>query len=195
MNAKESKRYLEEKKINSTPVYKGNLLHVYKDRVELPDGKESEREWIDHPGASAVIPVFETGEIQLVRQFRYPVGKTFYEIPAGKIDRGEDPLAAAQRELLEETGIRGTHWVSLGIFHPVIGYSNEVIYLYLTWGIDQNQANADADEFVTPVKYPFQKAVDLVMNGEFTDGKTMAGIIKAANWWKKQGPFSIPLKL
>ncbi len=193
MNTKETDFSLFEKKIRSQTVFSGTLLEVKKDHVTLPDGRESAREWIEHPGASAVLPVFESGEVQLVKQFRYPVGENFLEVPAGKIDAGEDPLVTAKRELKEEAGIRGYHWASLGLFHPSIGYTNEVIHLYVTWGLESFDNNADEDEFVKPVRLPFQVAIDEVFRGGITDGKTMTNVLKAAKWWKEHHPFPIRL--
>lgn len=195
MNTKETGDSLVEKKINSEKVFSGTLLHVFKDTVSLPDGSRSVREWIDHPGASAVLPVFENGDVQLLKQFRYPLKKTFLEVPAGKIDSGEDPLVTARRELLEETGIRGRHWQALGTFHPGIGYSNEVIYLYVTWGLDITENSVDKDEFVNPVRMSFQNALEGVFNGEISDGKTITNIMRAAKWWKEMRPFSVSLSM
>ncbi len=193
MNTKETDPALIEKQLSTQKIFSGNLLHVYKDKVLLPDGSTSYREWIDHPGASAVLPVFETGEVQLIRQFRYPLQRSFLEVPAGKIDAGEDPLVTAKRELVEESGIRGKHWVSLGGFHPCIGYTNEIIYLYLTWGLEVSDNHVDDDEFLKPVRMPFGKAIEAALSGEITDGKTITTILRAAKWWAENAPF--PLKL
>ncbi|MEX0679956.1 MAG: NUDIX hydrolase [Balneolales bacterium] len=194
MNTKETDQSLLERKISSDNVYSGTLLHVFKDRVTLPNGNESVREWIDHPGASAVLPVFKNGDIQLVKQHRYPLHQNFLEVPAGKIDPGEDPLDTAKRELEEECGIRGMQWISLGLFHPSIGYTNEVIYLYLTWNLEVKDNRVDDDEFVKPVRMPFQKAVNDAFRGEISDGKTITNILRAAHWWNDNGPFRLDIK-
>ena len=195
MNTKETDHSLLEKQLASEKIFSGNLLHVYKDKVELPDGSTSYREWIDHPGACAVLPVFETGEVQLVKQFRYPLRQNFLEVPAGKIDPGEDPLVTAKRELEEESGVSGKNWVALGGFHPCIGYTNEIIYLYLTWNLQVSDNHVDKDEFLKPVRMPFAKAVEASINGEITDGKTITNILRAAKWWMDNAPFPIELKL
>lgn len=195
MNTKETDRSLLEKKVSSEKVFSGNLLHVYRDKVKLPDGSISHREWIDHPGACAVLPVFETGEVQLVKQFRYPLRQNFLEVPAGKIDPGEDPLVTAKRELEEESGIRGKHWVALGGLHPCIGYTNEIIYLYLTWELDVSDNHVDHDEFLKPVRLPFAEAIRLAYSGDITDGKTIANILRAAKWWKEHAPFPVDVAL
>ncbi len=193
MNTKETDKSLLEKKIQSEKIFSGTLLHVYRDQVLLPDGETSVREWIDHPGASAILPVFESGHVQLLKQFRYPLQRNFLEVPAGKIDRGEDPLVAAKRELEEETGIHGKNWISLGEFYPCIGYTNEVIYLYVTWDLDVSDNRVDDDEFLKPVRIPFQKAIDKVYSGEISDGKTVVNILRAAHWWKQHTPFPLSI--
>lgn len=182
---------LAETTINSKKVYSGSLIHAFKDKVRLPDGRQSVREWIDHPGASAVLPVFGNGEVQLIRQFRYPLKQTFLEVPAGKIDEGEEPLVTAKRELEEESGIRAKSWAPLGKFHPCIGYTNEVIYLYVAWDLEVAESKTDQDEFVAQVKMPFANAVEKVLRGSISDGKTITTIFRAANWWKKNKPFPV----
>jgi ADP-ribose pyrophosphatase len=195
MNTKETDQSLLEQKLESEKIFSGNLLHVYKDKVRLPDGTTSHREWIDHPGASAVLPVFESGEVQLVKQFRYPLRQNFLEVPAGKIDPGEDPLVTAKRELEEESGIRAKHWVDLGGFHPCIGYTNEIIYLYLAWDLEVSDNRVDEDEFLKPVRISFAKAVEAAFNGEITDGKTITNILRGARWWMDNAPFPISLRV
>ena len=191
MNSKETDHSLFESKISSEKIFSGALLHVYKDKVSLPDESTSYREWIDHPGASAVLPVFESGEVQFVKQFRYPLRQNFIEVPAGKIDAGEDPLITAKRELEEETGIKGKKWVSLGLFHPCIGYTNEAIYLYVAWDLEVSDNHMDDDEFLKPVRLPFKKAVEAAFSGELTDGKTITCVLRAAKWWKENHPFPV----
>lgn len=191
MNAKESDNSLFEKTITSDKIFSGTLLHVYKDQVLLPDGKQSGREWIDHPGAAAILPVLQNGDVQLVRQFRYPLKQDFLEVPAGKIDSGEDPFVTAKRELHEESGVSAGQWVSLGAFHPCIGYTNEVIYLYLAWDLELSANHVDADEFLAPVRVPFYQAVNAVHSGDITDGKSIALLLKAEKWWQQNAPFKI----
>ncbi len=195
MKKKKKEYSLLEKKISSERVFSGNLLQVYKDRVLLPDGRASEREWIKHPGASAVLPVFESGEVQLLKQFWYALRIKFLEVPAGKIDPGEEPIRTAKRELEEECGVRARHWTSLGVLYPGIGYSNEVIHLYLAWGLEVHDNSADDDEFVEPVRVLFKNAVEQTLNGEITDAKTIITILRAAKWWKENAPFPIRLTM
>ncbi len=193
MNTKETDRKLVEKPIHSEKIFSGTLLHVYRDQAELPDGRTSVREWINHPGACAVLPVFENGDVQLIRQFRYPLRELFTEVPAGKIDPDEEPLVTAKRELEEESGIRGENWISLGAIHPCIGYTNEVIHLYLAWDLQVSDNNVDEDEFLQPLRIPFWNAVEQALSGEITDGKTITAILRAARWWKENEPFPVKL--
>ena len=171
---------LTESRISSESVYDGALLHVRRDRVRLPDGGSSVREWIDHPGAAAAVPVFADGTVLLVRQFRYPPGREFLEVPAGKLDRpGEDPLDLARRELEEEAGLRAERWTPLGKTYPGIGYSNEVIHLYLAEGLTEVEPSLEDGEFVVPVRMPFADAVELAKRGEVLDGKTAVALLLA----------------
>jgi ADP-ribose pyrophosphatase len=171
---------LTEHKIKSTQLLDGKLLKVYRDRVRLPDGGESEREWIDHPGAAAVVPLLQNGDVILVRQFRYPVGHDFIEIPAGKIDvPGESPLEVAHRELEEESGWRAGTLIELGAFHMAIGYCNEIIHCYLGRDLEHVGSNLDRDEFLEVIKVPFSEAIDMVIDGRITDAKTAISLLMA----------------
>ena len=171
---------LTETRLTSERVYDGALLHVRRDEVRLPDGGASVREWIDHPGAAAAVPVFADGTVLLVRQFRYPPRREFLEVPAGKLDQpGEDPLALARRELAEEAGLRAERWTPLGKTYPGIGYSNEVIHLYLAEELTEVGAELDEGEFVVPVRMPFAEAVDLARQGEVLDAKTAIALLLA----------------
>lgn len=182
---------LMEKPLASEHVYDGALLQVYTDKVELPDKTTSTRDWIKHPGASAVVPVFEDGTIMLLKQFRYPPRKVFIEVPAGKLDPGESPRSTAERELLEESGIRCHHLAETGSFYPAIGYADEIIYSYVAWGLELEEQNEDDDEFLLNYRIPFSEAMKLIETGEITDGKTICTLLHASIWWKKNGPFSI----
>jgi ADP-ribose pyrophosphatase len=188
----EDSEKLQEQKINSTKVFNGRLLHVFKDEVRLPDGETSTREYIKHPGAAAVVPVFSNGDIMLVRQFRYPLQQAFYEVPAGKIDAGEDPEKTAVRELKEETGLVCGRIEPLAPFHPSIGYTNEVIHLYCAWDITESERESDDDEFLLIERMPFREAVEMVYDGKITDGKSMVSLLLARHWWQNEGPFEIP---
>ncbi|SHF93720.1 ADP-ribose pyrophosphatase [Fodinibius roseus] len=182
---------LIEQTLSSKEVFNGRLLHVYVDEVSLPDGSTSTREWIKHPGASAVLPVFENGDVMLVRQFRYPMSQIFYEVPAGKIDPDEEAGSTARRELREEAGLTCSHFQYIGQFYPGIGYSDELIHLYTAWDIESFDQQVDEDEFLLKERIPFREAVDMVHSGEITDGKSMVTLLRAWHWWKEEGPFVV----
>jgi ADP-ribose pyrophosphatase len=182
---------LIEHTISSEEVFNGQLLHVYLDHAQLPDGSSSTREWIKHPGASAVVPVFENGDVMLVRQFRYPVSQIFYEVPAGKIDPDEDADTTAERELNEEAGLVCQQFQYIGHFYPGIGYSDEIIHIYAAWGIDSSDQQTDDDEFLLKERLPFDEAIEMVHTGEISDGKTVISLLRTWHWWQKEGPFEV----
>lgn len=171
---------LFEKKINSTNVFKGKLLDVYSDDIELPNGHRSKREYIKHVGAACVVPVDNDGNLIIEKQFRYPFGCVLTEIPAGKLDSKSEPhLEAAKRELKEETGYSTENMVYLGEFLPTCAYSDEIIHMYLATGLTKGEQNLDDDEFVGVESMPLEQAVKEIMNGNITDGKTQTAILKA----------------
>lgn len=171
---------LIEDRINSKQLVDGKLLKVYRDEVKLPDGEQSIREWIDHPGASAVVPVFEDGTTMMVRQFRYPPRRTFLEVPAGKIDKSdEDPEGVAARELEEETGWRASRFAKLGALYPCIGYSNEIIHFYLAEDLERGERNLAEGEFMDVVPIAFEEAIRQVKAGEILDMKSAMALLYA----------------
>ena len=182
--------HLVENLISSEDVFNGSLLKVKVDRVRLPDGAETVREHIDHPGAVVVIAVLDNGKMLLERQFRYPLKQVFLELPAGKIDRGEPILDTARRELREETGYKAKSWRHLGVMHPCIGYSNERIELFLAHGLSYVGHARDQEEFIEVVEFSLADAVLAIRDGEITDGKTIAGLF----WAEKifSGVWDIP---
>lgn len=163
-------------------------MHVFYDEVELPDGNTASREWIKHPGACAVVPVFENGDILMVRQFRYPMRQIFWEVPAGKIDAGEPEDETALRELREEAGVATHDFAYVGHFYPGIGYTDEIIHIYTAWNLESVAQQVDDDEFVTKERIPFKEAIEMVHSGEINDGKTMICLLRAWEWWEKNGP-------
>lgn len=185
------KFFLEEEKISSEKVYDGKLLQVYVDEVTLPDGSKSTRDWIKHPGASAVVPVFEDGSVMLLKQFRYPPKLIFNEVPAGKLDPGDTPEDTARRELQEESGLVCDHLELAGSFYPAIGYADEIIYIYVAWGLTQKSRNSDEDEFLLNYRIPFSDAFKMIVSGEISDGKTICALFKAHLWWRQNNPFDI----
>ena len=172
---------LEEKQLEREEIFDGRILHVVRDRVELPNGHRSVREMIDHVGAVCVLPITEDGMVYVERQYRYPLGRVITEVPAGKLDSDEeDILEAAKRELHEETGLTADSWTHLGLFYPAAAYCNEVITLYLARDLHQAAQELDEDEFLDVVKLPFAELVDQVMTGRIPDAKTQTIVLKAA---------------
>jgi len=167
---------LTETELASETVFKGRLMHVKCDRVRLPNGKESTREYIVHPGAVVVIPVFDNGDLLLERQHRYPLHRDFIELPAGKIDPGEDDLACAKRELEEETGYTAAEWREVTTIYPCIGYSDERLAFYLARGLTEGNHGRDHDEFLEILRVPFGKAMDWLRSGKICETKTVIGL-------------------
>ena len=172
---------LVEKKISSETVFDGVLLHVRKDEVELPNGHRAVREWIEHPGASSVIPLLPDNQIILVRQFRYPVGTVTLEVPAGKLDiAGEDPIECARRELSEETGYTAGKIWKLTTIATTVGFSNEYIHLYAATDLTAGKIHPDSDEFINVVKMPLSAALQMVETGKIYDSKSAVSILLLA---------------
>jgi ADP-ribose pyrophosphatase len=173
---KASTTTLTETELASETVFKGRLMHVKCDRVRLPDGRESTREYIVHPGAVVVIPVFDNGDLLLERQYRYPLRRDFIELPAGKIDPGEDDLSCARRELEEETGYTASEWGEVTTIYPCIGYSDERLAFYLARGLTEGKHGRDPDEFLEILRVPFGEAMDWLRNGKICETKTVIGL-------------------
>ena len=172
---------LVEKKISGEPVFDGVLLHVRKDTVELPNGHTATREWIENPGASAVIPLLPDNQIILVRQFRYPVNSVTLEVPAGKLDKiGEDPIECARRELSEETGYTAGKLWKLTTIATTVGFSNEYIHLYAAADLTPGKIHPDSDEFINVVKVPLTAALQMVETGKIFDAKSAVSILLLA---------------
>ncbi|MCR5175838.1 MAG: NUDIX hydrolase [Anaerovibrio sp.] len=169
---------LIETKIDSEKIYDGNLLHIRKDKVRLPNGSNAYREWVKHPGAAAVLPFTDDGKVILVRQYRYPIGEVTLEIPAGKLDAaGEDPLMCAKRELSEETGYTAEEYTFLSKLATSVGFSDEVIYIYAARGLKAGRQHTDDDEFINVVRITLQEAVEMVLDGRINDGKSVTAIL------------------
>ncbi|MFO8152462.1 NUDIX domain-containing protein [Thioalkalivibrio sp.] len=170
---------LRETTIASETVFDGALLRVRRDRVRLPDGREGVREWIDHPGAVLIVAQLEDGRIVFVRQFRYPVDRVLLELPAGRIDPGEEPEACARRELREETGYTARRWRRIGTIDACVGYANECIEVFLAHDLTAVGARPDTDEFIEIAFLSHGKAEEWARNGQITDSKTLAALFMA----------------
>lgn len=170
---------LEELLIASEEIFDGQVVHLFKDRVQLPNGKNADRETIRHIGAVAIVPMTEDGKVIVERQFRYPIAQVITEIPAGKLDsKMEDRLAAAKRELEEETGLVAYEWQELGDYYPAAAYCDERITMYLAKGLRKGTRNLDEDEFLNVVAVDLDELVEDIMQGKIIDGKTQVAILK-----------------
>jgi len=178
---------LTEHCISSETMVEGNLLTLKRDLVKLPNGNLSHREYVIHPGAVVVVPVLANGSIVLERQYRYPLHQEFIELPAGKIDPDEDVLRTGQRELLEETGYTADEWVKLGLLHPCIGYSNEVIHVYLARNLSLGDHQRDEDETLEVFELEFEECLAMIGRGEITDGKTIVALYMAEKYLVQHG--------
>jgi len=167
--------HLIERTAGSQELFKGNFLHVFRDTVVLPDGSPATREYIRHPGAVMVIPLLDDGRLVLERQFRHPMRQVMIEFPAGKLDHGEDPLACARRELLEETGYTAREWARAGLMHPTVSYSTEFIDLWFARGLTLQERKLDEGEFLEVVSVTTDELLAWCRDGHVTDSKTLIG--------------------
>lgn len=170
---------LAEKRLSSRHIFKGKLLDVWSDTVQLPNRRTSVREYIKHPGAVVMIPVLPDGKIMLIRQFRYPTGEVEIELPAGKIDPGESLLKTVHRELAEETGFRAQKTTLLTEIHPCMGYSTERMWIFLVQDLEETEAHRDHDEFIEQLPLDLQDCLDWVRSGKIKDIKAIIGIFWA----------------
>ena len=168
---------LKESTISTTVVYKGDFLDVRQDEVLLPNGETAAREWINHPGAVVIVPILPNGEIALIKQFRYAAGSEFIELPAGKLDAGEDPEECALRELEEEIGYRANKIKFLANIHPAIGFTNEIMGVFLAENLEKTEHNRDNDEFLELVPTTLTEALNLVWENKITDVKSIIGLL------------------
>ena len=168
-----------EEKLSSDTIFEGRVFTITQDEVRLMNGLAATREVVHHNGGAAIVALNEAGEVALVRQYRYAVGREMTEIPAGKIEPGEDPRQTALRELGEEAGLTADNFVAFGRVIPTCAYCTEVIYLYLATGLHQTQQHLDDDEFLDVFWLPLNEVVEMVMDGHITDSKTVSGILRA----------------
>lgn len=177
---------LFEKQTNSKQIFDGVIIKLFVDDIELPNGKPSHREIVRHPGAVCVIPITDDGDVIMVKQFRYPFSKVLLEVPAGKLEPGEDPLEAVKRELEEESGVCAESIQFMGELYTTVAFTDEKIYTYIATGLTFKESHPDDDEFLEVVKIPLKRLVDMVMNGEIKDSKTQVAILKAEKLFKSK---------
>ena len=173
---------LAEKKLRHVNTYKGIIVDVETDIVQLQNGAVTLREVVRHPGGACVVAVDADGLTATVRQYRYPFGERLLELPAGKLEYGEEPLSAAKRELSEETGLEAERWIELGSLYTSPGFSTEKLYIYLALGLRQGAAHPDPNEFLDVERLPLEELVSRVERGEIHDAKTVVGILRAERY-------------
>jgi ADP-ribose pyrophosphatase len=182
MAAEDSDAHLRETSLSSELVFQGRLLEVRRDLAGLPDGSEATREYIVHPGAVMVVPLFDDGRLLMERQWRYPLARVMLEFPAGKLEAGEAPLVCAARELAEETGYRAREWARAGVLHNAIAYSDEAIEIWFARGLVAGERHLDAGEFLDLHIATPDELEAACASGAVTDGKTLVGLLWLQNW-------------
>ena len=170
----------KEEMVSQETVYEGVIVNVRRDKARLMDGRITNREVVEHPGGVAVFAMDDQGRVALVRQYRYPMGEETLELPAGKLEPGEDPRDSGLRELAEETGLVPGTFEDMGCLYSSPGILAERIYLYFAKNLSQGPTHPDDGEFVETVWLPYQDLVDKARRGEIKDGKTLVGILKAS---------------
>ena len=171
---------MNEKTLKDTTVFDGHLIRVHVDDVELDNGMVAKREIVSHPGGVSVAILTEKNELLFVKQFRCPYQEELLELPAGKLEKGEDPFEAVKREQMEETGTTGENYISLGNLYPSPGYCGEIIRIWACRVAQKGEMHLDEDEFLEVERIPLDKAVEMVLNNEIPDSKTQVGILKTA---------------
>jgi len=177
---------LTEKVLESNTIYRGRIINLRVDTVKLPDGRTGKREVVEYSGAVAIVPLNQEGQLLLVRQYRHAVGRILLEIPAGKIEHGEDLESAARRELQEETGCQAKEFNRLCSFFSTPGFTSEELHLYFATGLSLLEQNLDDDEFVEVFPVPWEQAIKMIWSGEICDAKSVAGILAADNYIKNR---------
>lgn len=176
---------LEEKTVRQETLYDGKIIRLRVDEALLPNGRVAKREVVEHNGGVCIAALTDEEELLFVRQFRYPYMEVVTELPAGKLERGEDPLEAGRRELEEETGARAKEYYSLGRLYPSPGYCGEIITLYLATGLSFGSSRPDEDEFLAVERIPLTQAAAMVMDGALPDAKTQTAVLKVMEWMRR----------
>lgn len=178
---------LEERTTSEEVLFDGKFVHLVRDDVTLPDGRASKRLFLRHGGAACMVALGADGTVLLERQWRHPLRQSFWELPAGKIDPGEEEIACARRELLEECGTEAERWTRLGVINNAIGYSTEHIVIYLAEGLSEKAQKLDEGEFLEVYRVPLEEAVRMATDGRITDVKTICGLFWAREHLAAQG--------
>ena len=170
---------LTEKQLSRQDIFRGRVISLHVDEVELPDGRTAQREIIDHPGGVGILAIDDDGRVLMVQQYRYAFGRAMWEIPAGKREKGEEPLETAKRELQEETGAQAAHWLPLGTLIPSPGCYGETLWLFMARGLTFGDTHPDADEFLTVSRVGLSELLQSCVSGEIQDAKTVCAALKA----------------
>jgi len=176
-----------EKQVESSTLYEGLIVNVRRDIAELHNGARVPREVVEHPGGVGIVPLTPDNKVLMVRQYRYPMEETLVEIPAGKLETGEDPLVCAARELSEETGCTAGKIVDLGVIYPSPGFCKESLYIYLALELQQGEPHLDDNEFLSVEPYGFDELTDMIMKNELQDAKSIIGVLKAKLYLENGG--------
>ncbi|MEG2455487.1 MAG: NUDIX hydrolase [Oscillospiraceae bacterium] len=176
---------LIEQTVAGETLYAGAIVTLQKDAILLPNGAPATREVVRHPGGVAILPLHADGTVTLVRQYRYPFARVITELPAGKLDPGEDHLPAAIRELREEVGITAGKLTYLGFMYASPGFCDEVLYMYLAQDLTQGDCHPDEDEFLELLRLPMETVLAQIMDGTIADGKTCLCVLKALHYLKE----------
>ena len=169
----------KEKTVSSEEIFRGRIIKVKLDQVKMPDGSLAPRELVEHPGGVGVVAINDKDEVMLVQQYRKPIDKVLYEIPAGKLDPREVPLTCGKRELEEETGLTAKTFTYLGAIYGSPGFTDERTHIYLATGLTQGEEHPDPDEFLDVIKMPIQELLGKILANEISDAKTVVGVLKA----------------